>query len=194
MAFGRKLRIVCMHHLIDDSDEEQKDEFAEQFNLLMRGKNGKRIDVVLGDTNCELKTFDPEIHTPEFNIGRWNVGETNSNSERLMDLIREYELCDAASQIKKKKKQKQAFHGEFQGNRQMREYDHIFIPANYRASVTNSIVAWNTRYKSDHALLTIHMTLKPFTAKRKNKGEKCVSRVLANRRCAEIIDENLPSV
>ena len=38
------------------------------------------------------------------------------------------------------------------------------------------------------------MTLKPFTAKRKNKGEKCVSRVLANRRCAEIIDESLPSV
>ena len=76
----------------------------------------------------------------------------------------------------------------------MREYDKIYIPANYRASVINCIVAWNTRNKSDHALLTIHMPLNPFTTKRKNKGKKCVSRVLANGRCAEIIDENLPSV
>ena len=79
-----------MHHPIDDSDEEQKDEFAEQFKILMRDKNSTRVDVVLGGTNCKLKTFDPEIHTPESNFGRWNVGETNSNSERLMDLIREY--------------------------------------------------------------------------------------------------------
>ena len=63
MALGRRLRIICMHHPIDDSDEEQKDEFAEQFKILMRDKNAKRIDVVLGDTNSKLKTFDPEIHT-----------------------------------------------------------------------------------------------------------------------------------
>ena len=111
-----------------------------------------------------------------------------------MDLIREYGLCDAASQIRKKKKQKQTFHGEFQESIQMREFDHIFIPANYRASVTNSMLVWNTRHKSDHALLTIHMTLKPFNAKRKSRDEKYASSVLANRRCAEIIDENLPSV
>ena len=88
-----------MHHPTDDSDEEQMDEFAEQYKILMSDTNSKRIDVVLGKTSCELKTFDPEIHTPEY-IGRWNVGETHSKSERLMDLICEYELCDAASQIR----------------------------------------------------------------------------------------------
>ena len=29
MAFGRKLRTICMHHPTDVSDEEQTDEFAE---------------------------------------------------------------------------------------------------------------------------------------------------------------------
>ena len=76
----------------------------------------------------------------------------------------------------------------------MREFDNIFLPANYRANVTNRIVAWNTRHKSDHALLTIHMLLKPFTTKRNNRGKKYVSRVLANGRCAEITDQNLSSV
>jgi len=52
-----------MHHPTDDSDEEQMDEFAEQYKILMSDTNSKRIDVVLGKTSCELKTFDPEIHT-----------------------------------------------------------------------------------------------------------------------------------
>ena len=60
-----------MHHPIDDRDVEQKDEIAEQLKILMNNKTAKRIDVVLGDTNCGLKTFDPELDTPELNIGRW---------------------------------------------------------------------------------------------------------------------------
>ena len=52
MAFGRKLRTICIHHPIDDSDEVQKDEFAEQFKILMRDKNAKRIDVLFIGKSC----------------------------------------------------------------------------------------------------------------------------------------------
>ena len=46
MAFGRKLRTICMHHPTDDSDEEQTNEFTGQFKILMSDKNAKGIDVV----------------------------------------------------------------------------------------------------------------------------------------------------
>ena len=38
MAFGRKLQTIC--------DEDQMDEFAKQFKIMMSDKNAKGIDVV----------------------------------------------------------------------------------------------------------------------------------------------------
>lgn len=165
----KNITIIQCYAPTEVKDDDEKDAFYEQLNVVLEEIPRSDIKVMMGDFNAKVgANQDRDLF--KF-VGPHGLGVRNENGQRLIDICIEHDLAIGGTLFPHKDIHKYTWQSP-QGPSVRNQIDHICISCKWKKSLLDVRTWRGADINSDHILLTGDIRLRPVAVRNKFKARK----------------------
>uniref|UniRef100_A0A8D9EGU9 Craniofacial development protein 2 n=1 Tax=Cacopsylla melanoneura TaxID=428564 RepID=A0A8D9EGU9_9HEMI len=156
----RNITIIQCYAPTEEATEDDKDNFYEQLNEVMRTTKKQDIKIILGDFNAKVGSDNEGV---ELVMGRHGAGTRNDNGSRLIEFCGMNELVIGGTIFPHKNCHKLTWTSP--DGQTQNQIDHILMCKKWRSSLLDTRSKTGADCGSDHNLVIAEVRLKIATIK-----------------------------
>ncbi|KAI5729125.1 hypothetical protein M8J77_025799 [Diaphorina citri] len=151
----RNITIIQCYAPTEETTDEEKDNFYEQLNEVMRSAKAQDIKIIMGDFNAKVGTDNEGV---ELVMGKHGLGTRNNNGSRLVEFCGLNELVIGGTLFPHKQCHKPTWTSP--DGQTENQIDHILICKKWRSSLLDTRSKRGADCGSDHNLVIAEIRLK----------------------------------